>query len=724
MKKILGICCSLWWGQLDAQNSDTTGVLDSDSLHPLEHLIISDSWIGTTDRKSSIDVTLINPEDWRSNRALSFAQSLTFLPGVNAQNTGVGIARPVIRGMSGQRIVVIERNVKQEGQQWGSDHGLELDMFTVDAVEVLKGAVGLMYGGDAIGGAIRILSPRWSTGKWDSRLQVLGSDNNQERSIGFSHQQKWKGKKGGYVQRVFVAIQTKKSSDYRLPADSFTYLNRTLPLNQGVLNNTAVDEQSALCLWEMIHGYRQLHHLTFQYRWFDQNSGLFPGLVGIPTLASVTSDGNFRNIGMPNAHVNHHKWILQAEGRWGNVSHALELALQINNRIEKSIPHQGPYQILDGGDEALSLDLRDVQGRYTVSHIHWETSQFEVGTSFQKQWNSRGGFEFLIPDFQKNATGTWVIWNRPLIKHSGQWNGGMRWDYASYQMKGLSQWISNNGADMLWQPAIGVNKMFQGISGSVGQSISTSNDWHWKWHVGRTLRVPQASELFVNGVHHGTFRHEQGDQNLTTERGWQWDGMAIKTHQDWVMKCSPFVQYYNSYIYLSPQATFSYLPDGGQLYAYVQHPVWMAGGECSLDKHWLPQLHSDVSVEYIYNYNTATTLPLPFTPPLQLKWGSTYTHQWSSRWEWNCQFQVRYVAAQNRVDRNERSTTDYSLLHGGMSLEYHGKDERWSCLWTLNARNLTNVKYMNNLSNYRVLQLPEQGRWIQIGIEFKWHGQK
>ncbi|MBM3428698.1 MAG: Plug domain-containing protein, partial [Bacteroidetes bacterium] len=186
MKKIFGICCSIWWGQLDAQNSDTTGVLDSDSLHPMEHLIISDSWIGTTDRKSSIDITLINPEDWRSNRALSFAQSLTFLPGVSAQNTGVGIARPVIRGMSGQRIVVVERNIKQEGQQWGSDHGLEMDMFTIEGVEVMKGAAGLMYGGDAIGGAIRILAPKWSAGKQELRLALHGSNNNQERGVSAS----------------------------------------------------------------------------------------------------------------------------------------------------------------------------------------------------------------------------------------------------------------------------------------------------------------------------------------------------------------------------------------------------------------------------------------------------------------------------------------------------------------------------------------------------------
>jgi iron complex outermembrane receptor protein len=721
MKKILGLCCTIWCWQLGAQITDTLKLLESDSLHPMEHLIISEGWLGITDRKSSLDIIRIGQEDWRANRALNFAQSLSFLPGVNAQNTGVGIARPVIRGMSGQRIVVAENGIKQEGQQWGSDHGLELDMFTVDGIEIVKGAAGLVYGSDAIGGAIKILPPKWCVGKRELRFLTQGSNNNQERGYSGAYQQKWKWKKSGYVSRFVAVVSKKKSSDYRLPADEFTYLNRTLPLVNGILNNTATNEQAAMGLWEIIHAQRHLQHLSIQYRWFKQNSGLFPGFVGIPTLSSVSSDGNPSNIGWPSAQVDHHKWTAFSTWKLRNGTHDLAMSYQSNHRNEMSKPHQGAYIVADDSGKALQLNLSDIQLRYACRNLTWWSGSGEWGISAEKQWNKRGGFEFLLPDFHKEMSGVWGVWSRSTSNDEGQWNLGARWDYVSYQTPGFGQAIELNGDSYLWQPVSKSARQFRGLAGSIGQSISSSKEWHWKWHFGRTYRFPQASELFINGVHHGTFRHEMGDSNLSSEKGWQWDGMMIKSNEEWVLKCSPFVQYYSSYIYLSPQARFSTLPDGGQVYAYVQHPVWMGGGECNLDIHVLPSLHSDCSIEYIANYNAKTELPLPFTPPFQVKWGNTYQGKWSQNWEWNCQFQVRYAAAQKRVDRNEKSTPDYALVHGGFSVEYHKPDESWYCIWSINGRNLTDVKYLNNLSNYRALQLPEQGRWIQMGLELRWN---
>ncbi len=720
MKKILGLCCTIWCWQLVAQTSDTLKVLESDSLHPLEHLIISEGWIGITDRKSSLDIIRIGQEDWRANRALNFAQSLSFLPGINAQNTGVGIARPIIRGMSGQRIVVAENGIKQEGQQWGSDHGLELDMFTIEGVEIVKGAAGLLYGGDAIGGAIKLLPPKWCIGKREVRVSVNESNNNNERAFSGSYQQKWKWKRSGYSSRMVWVVSDKSSSDYRLPASEFTYLNRTLPLKNGVLNNTTTQENALMGLWEMIHPNRKLQHVVLQYRWYKQHSGLFPGFVGVPTLSSVTSDGDMRNIGSPSAWVEHHKIMASFSWKLKRGVHEWMASYQSNNRQEISIPHQGTYIIDGASSNALGLNLKDVQIRYGFRNWEVLKGQAELGLSGQKQWNERSGFEFLMPSFQKEVASAWWIWNRESSRNEGQWNLGLRWDYAQYQTPGFGQQITLEGAAYYWNPVIKKQVHCQGISGSVGQSISTSPHWHWKWHLGRTYRLPQAAELFINGVHHGTFRHEMGDPNLSPEKGWQVDGMMIKSNEEWVLKCSPFVQYYSSYIYLSPQARFSTLPDGGQVYAYVQHPVWMGGGECNLDVHILPSLHSDCGIEYIANYNVNTQLSLPFTPPFQLKWGNTYSKKWSENWEWNCQFQVRYAAVQNRVDRNERTTPDYYVIHGGLSLEYTNDQQSWSCIWSMNGRNLTNEKYLSNLSNYRALQLPEQGRWLQLGLEFKW----
>ena len=102
---------------------------------------------------SSQAVATVTRADLDQATGGSFVDALTPVAGINAINTGVGIAKPVIRGMSYNRIMVNDQGVKQEGQQWGSDHGLEIDQFDVQQVEIIKGPASLRYGSDAMGGS-------------------------------------------------------------------------------------------------------------------------------------------------------------------------------------------------------------------------------------------------------------------------------------------------------------------------------------------------------------------------------------------------------------------------------------------------------------------------------------------------------------------------------------------------------------------------------------------
>ena len=108
-------------------------------------------------QEETLQTEHIHEDYFQQNIEGSFAKSLEKLPGISAINVGVGIAKPVIRGLSANRIIVNHQGIKQESQQWGSDHGLEIDQFDVERAEIIKGPGSLQYGSDGLGGVINIM---------------------------------------------------------------------------------------------------------------------------------------------------------------------------------------------------------------------------------------------------------------------------------------------------------------------------------------------------------------------------------------------------------------------------------------------------------------------------------------------------------------------------------------------------------------------------------------
>ena len=104
--------------------------------------------------RSSVNTISIGKEFLQNNFSGSLMQSLRGIPGVKAMSIGSGQSKPTIRGLGFNRMVVTEDGIKHEGQQWGDDHGLEIDQFAIDHIDVVKGPAALLYGSDANGGVI------------------------------------------------------------------------------------------------------------------------------------------------------------------------------------------------------------------------------------------------------------------------------------------------------------------------------------------------------------------------------------------------------------------------------------------------------------------------------------------------------------------------------------------------------------------------------------------
>jgi len=173
-----------------------------------------------------------------------------------------------------------------------------------------------------------------------------------------------------------------------------------------------------------------------------------------------------------------------------------------------------------------------------------------------------------------------------------------------------------------------------------------------------------------------------------------------------------FVAYYDRFIYLAPQAFFSDLPDGGQVYEYVQRPVFWSGGECFLDWHPLRWWNTDFAIEGMYTQEMRSGLGLPFIPPLTLKSNQRWFWQLNDRQSLSFLIHLRYAMDQNRVSRNEKTTPGYFVMNTNLQYEYKWFNQQ-SVVFVLQCNNVNNAVYFNHLSLYRPMNLAEQGRWIQ-----------
>lgn len=673
------------------------------SFIELNEVLVEESFSRKGNKKTSLNVQSVNADLENQISANSVGEALENLPGISALNTGVGIAKPVIRGFMGNRVAVLDQGIRQEGQQWGLDHGLEIDPFQAQRMELVKGPQALQYGSDAIGGVLKILPDPLPRPGFSGNAATIYRSNNS--TYGASAEANYR------EQQHFLSgrLSYQKYSDFTVPAQTFTYNGFILPITNNTLKNTA----GQLLSYRLNYGVQKPDYSArYLFSHFQQQVGLYPGATGIPRAFDVGNIGNTRDIQLPNQQVRHTKFYTKQNIKIGGHWLRIDAGYQRNDRAENSLPHNHGFEELDSSNTlALGLLLQTLSLNANYGwHNQW--AEFTVGTSQQYKFNQRNGFEYLIPDFQSYNGGAFLLGEGEFAE-KWFWNGGLRLDYGHINApESTAPWWNNFDSIVQRSPAI--DRSFLNYALAAGLAYNPSQEWNLKANLARSFRIPVIAELASNGVHHGTFRHEVGDAQLDSEKGWQLDlGLSYQSQRIYV-QLSPFANYFNNFIYLRPSGRFSQLPEAGQLYTYAQAEVFQGGSELFVDWHFLEQLHWSNALEWVISQNLETNLPLPFTPPLSnlmsVKWEVE-----NEKSEWHIGLDWRYTAAQNRVDRNENTTPAYQLFHFKSGYNF----TLWRKEWQLNftVQNLFDTFYLRHLSRYRILNLPEQGRNIVLGLK-------
>ena len=641
-------------------------------------------------RRTPTPVSVVRKQDLLQSVSTNLIDALSRQPGISQVSSGPAISKPVIRGLGYNRVVVINDGVRQEGQQWGDEHGIEVDEYSVSKVEILKGPASLIYGSDAMAGVVNIITNvPVPDGTYKGALISNYQTNNRLRGFGGNIS----GNQNGFNWNAYGSL--KAAEDYRNKYDGRVFNSKYSERNFGGYagyNNS----------WGHVH-------VIFSS--FNQRPGIIEGTrdssgrftKALPGgVEAIPSADDYRSTSplIPKQEIQHAKVALEALFRLSKGDLTLNAGYQDNQRIEYSDP--------DAPEEKqLYFDLKTITygAIYHFAQVKgWSTS---LGVSGMSQHNENKGVEFLIPAYQLADIGGFVYTQRNFDKLTV--SGGARYDNRTINTDALV-----TSGNLRFKE---LSRSFGNFSGSAGLSYLLSAKTTLKLNVSHGFRSPSVSELSSNGAHEGTNRYEYGQRDLQSENSWQVDaGVEVNTTH-LTFNASVFNNHVNRFIFYQKLKSVSggdslVMSNGRDIpaYQYSQRTANLAGFECNVDVHPHP-------LDWLHFENTFSLVAGRFADPIEgtrnmplipasrliselrgdfLKKGNV-VRNFSIHAECDINFAQSHPFY---AYGTETSTPAYVLLNAGISADVRSHDATLFSVY-LSALNLGDVAYQNHLSRLK-----------------------
>jgi iron complex outermembrane receptor protein len=671
----------------------------------LHEVVVTGISHSTELRRNPIPLTTINNQSLVENTSTNLIDNISKKPGISQISTGAAISKPVIRGLSYNRIITLNDGIRQEGQQWGDEHGIEIDEFSVDRVELIKGAGSLMYGSDGLGGVVNFLPPNpvadgSVVGKWMSNYQTNnGLIANSVYAAGNSKGVYWLSR---ISNKIAKAYQNKY--DGRVLNSGFRELNAngTVGVNRK-WGYTEFDLSSFNQTVGLVEGDRDA----------DGKFVLEKNVNGIETEVTASRDDlNSYSLQIPNQSIQHFSFSNTSNFYLHDSRIQLNAGYQRNQRKEFG-------NVLAKNDAELFFDLHTVN--YNLIYFFKSKSdwQFSSGTSGMFQQNRNRGEEFLIPEYQSFDWGVFGLTKRSFGKLDLA--GGIRYDRRVLNISSLyldaGGKPTNDSGTLKFK---GSDLMFGNVSASAGATYEFSKKVIGKLNVSRGFRSPAISELSSNGRHEGSLRYEYGNVDLKAETSLQLDASLIVDTKHISAELSVFQNTIQSYIYtkklLASDGVSDSIPDPtdpAPAYQYVQGRAQLRGGELTFDVHPHPLdwLHFENSFSVVIGENrtqsendSAKYLPFIPAPRLQSELRANIKKIGGRIYNAFFKVELNHYWDQNKVlldNGTERKTSSYTLLNAGMGTALKSKrgTELFSLYFTIT--NLFDKAYQNHLSRLR-----------------------
>ncbi len=690
----------------------------------LQEVVITDNYAESRKKEESRNIEIVNDDYLKQNLGGSLMTSLERLPGITTIEIGSGQSKPVIRGLGFNRVVVVENDIKHEAQQWGADHGLEIDQYAVDNVEVIKGPASLEYGSDAIGGVIDMKNRKLpSPNSFGGSIDLSGKSNNDFLGTSISLY----GRKNWFFANFRATILD--YGDYKVPADSVDIYSYRAPLYKNHLRNTAGKEQDFHLSFGVI---RNRFNSKFFVSSVNSKSGFFANAHGLEprNVDSDIYDKSSRDIQYPYQTVHHFKVINSSHFIWEKLEMESNFGYQRNFRQEWSqyvshgyMPAVYPDTLSFNPDLEREFDKDVYSGNIKLSWQASDKTHLNFGINSQYQDNKIDGRGFIIPAYQQFNLGSYAI-AKYSVSEKSIFQFGIRYDYGKIKTSEYYDWfpspvVENDNSTMQYlQRAENIDRSFSNFTWSVGYNYNPGK-WSYKINIGKSFRMPIAKELAANGVNYHSFSYEVGNAALSPEASYQLDAGVEFASERFAIGTTPFLNYFSNYIYLNPTSEHDRLyGNGNQVYYYTESEVFRYGTELHAHFEILKNLQLGIMGEYVYSEQLSGEkkgFTLPFSPPASAIFNIKYQKP-KMKFIENAYASVDYriTASQNNIVPPEETTDGYQLINLGFGGDIKVANQKIDI--SLQIQNLLNTKYFNHTSFYRLINVPEPGRNFILNI--------
>ena len=680
-----------------------TGLILSDEANedPLAHATVPSKLIEQTNTNNIIDVLVRN------------------VPGLEAVKTGPNISKPFIRGLGYNRVLTLYDGVRQEGQQWGDEHGLEVDSYHIERADVIKGPASLMAGSDALAGVVSLQSPVPNEldgivrGKFLSEYQGNNGLVGDGLEIDYSD----------HLWQLSARGSFRLARSYQNSIDGRVYNTGFQEANGSGLVGVISDRGYSRMIFSV---YDDLQEIPDGSR--DSVTRRFTGQVAeIPfddiKNRPIVPDNvlNSYQINALHQHIQHLRAI--SENRYQLRFGEIEALVGYQENVRREFDHP-----TDPGQAGLYVQLQTVNYGLRCSVSNTWNLQTTVGVNGMYQMNTnKDATDFPIPDYHLFDIGSYAF----MEWKSDGWvvSGGLRYDIRTLQTDAL--YLQPNRTNGFYYRAApsdtagatlqfaSMERAFNGISLSVGATYAFGNDLSVRANIARGYRAPNMTELASNGLDPGAHIVYLGNSSFAPEFNLQEDVGLAADEQDLSASVSGFNNSIENYIYLAQALDAAGNPvvvvSGNRTFRYQQSSAQLFGMEATLGLHpaaW-GGLTVDNAFEMVFGYNRNARYAgkgvegeyLPFIPPMKLRsgvqqevsTGSGVMPTVTARGE------LELAARQDRylgLDNTETPTSGYALVNLLFSADLRNTFTSVTEL-QLGVNNLFDAAYQSNLDRLK-----------------------
>jgi len=607
--------------------------------------------------------------------ANNLSEQLSQVPGVNQISTGSGIGKPVIRGLSSNRVLVYTQGIRLENQQFGEEHGIGVSAAGIESIEIIKGPASLLYGSDAIGGVLFLNPERYvplDSLDIDISSKYFSNTNGITTNFGL--------KKTTKKLKLLTRFSLQQHADYQFDNTRVTnsrFSEYDLKTGVGFGNNKITNDIR--------------YNINFSR-------------LGIPEEIS-TQNKNIKPL-LPNQSIENHVISSHTKVNLNKGKLDMIFGYTYNNRkeFEEEHHHEGEEEDDHEEEEHIeeklepALEMHLSTFNYNIKYEFPEINDFEIiiGTQGMFQRNKNFGSETLIPDANTTDAGIFGTSHYHWKKHAIQF--GLRYDYRNIHINTINK-----------------DKSFNSFNGAIGFKTNLTNKITGRINLASGFRAPNLAELTSDGEHEGSNRYEIGDVNLTNEQNLQLDLNLNYKSEHFEFFVNGFYNNINDYIYLNPT---SETIEDAQVFKYLQGNATLYGGELGihLHPHPLDWLHISSNFETVVG-KLSNGDYLPLIPANSIHTNLTFTITKDSKLNTDAFISLKNVFKQQNVSDSEIASKNYDLVNLGVNSELQTKKANY--IFNLGVNNLLDKQYINHLSRLKNDGIYNQGRNIILGMTIK-----